>query len=133
MYDKFDKDNIPYMRKAIEAALEPLGARFGMEFKIDGSVSYTDFHFTAKVLCTIGDMEIKEREDFERICSKYRFDKSDYGKTFTYKGVVYKLIGFKPSARTYPCLVSHLDENMQEVRTRFKVDFIKKQLGVATS
>lgn len=128
MYNKFDKENLQVMRRAIEAALEPLGDRFGMSFKVDGRISYTEKTFEAKLSCAIGDMDVKEETDFNLDCSRFGFSTSDYGRSFDYDGHSYKFIGFKRRAKKYPCVAVTTDNSGNAKRVCFTVGFMKNLL-----
>ena len=101
MYEKFDNHSVNVMRQAIQVALEPLGVKFGMEFKV-GNIKYNSQSLEANLTCAIGTLDEKERRDFERLCSKYGVPKDFYNVPFTYAGKEYRLYGFNTKAPKYP-------------------------------
>ena len=129
MYDKFDANNVKVMRKAIEAALEPLGKKFGMSFKLEGNLKYTSNAFEVMLACAIGDISVKEREDFTRNCRKHGFTPDDYGKEFVdTDGFKVRFVGFKARAKTYPCVCEKTDANGNVQRIAYTEQYIKRML-----
>ena len=65
------------------------------------------------------------RPNFERLCSHYGFEPSDFGKRFRGTSTTYKLVGFRPNNRKYVILL--LDE-MTGKTIKASISFIQLAL-----
>ena len=82
--------------------------RNGVKMEL-GNISFTGNKFTTKLTVINFDDTLTSLEEvkFGEFCSKYGFTKSDYNRNVIVNGKKFKLVGFKPRATRYPCLVEN--------------------------
>ena len=91
----FTRENFRTFKTEVEKALKEIEENF--ELKIDcGSISYNKSEFTMKLKVTKNEPGLNiEKENFEKACSLFGFNKEDYKKRFKLSdGQEYELVGF---------------------------------------
>lgn len=93
---------------SFENTVKDLEEHYGVKLEL-GNINFKDTQFTTKLTVTnVGDATTSLEEiKFGTLCSKYGFTKSDFNKTVMVSGKKYKLVGFKPRATKYPCIVEN--------------------------
>lgn len=91
----------------LSQALVAIAEKHGVQIKV-GSGSFTSDNATVKVeiaaIASDGTAKTKEATDFERYATSYGLKPEDLGKTFSYGGKEYTLVGAKPRSTKYPLL-----------------------------
>ena len=105
---KMTRQNLKMFRMNFENLVKDFEKRNGVKLEL-GNIRFSDNQFTTKLTVTnIGDTSSSLEEiKFAELCTKYGFSKSDYNRTVKVNGRKYKLIGFKPRATRYPCIVEN--------------------------
>jgi hypothetical protein len=106
---KMTRLNLQGFRNSFQNQLKDLEQHYGVKVEL-GNISFRDNQFTTKMTVTnVGDASTSLAEvKFGNLCSKYGFQKSDYNRTVMVNGKKYKLVGFKPRATRYPCIVENV-------------------------
>lgn len=109
----FDQKDAEKIREEMKGCLAGIAEKYNAVLKTV-NIRYSDRQIEADIsmACKEGAAD-REREEFERLCSRYGFEKSDYIRVYTVqwdsgKTVQYRLYGFDPKRRTYPCKVIRL-------------------------
>ena len=98
-----DKQTVRRIAAEAQVALDEVAARHGMTVKIGGgSFNPEGGTFTPKVTFSEGDAE---RKSFEQVAHLFNLTAQDYGRTFTYGGKEYTLVGLNTRAPRYPLIV----------------------------
>ena len=101
---KLTKTEFDTLRSEIETALASVAAKYGCVVEA-GNIKYDDILTTVSVQFKSQTADKSaDQLNFETYCRNYGFDKSHYGFAFTHQGKGYTFIGFKTSARKYPCV-----------------------------
>jgi hypothetical protein len=101
---QIDRDTCRLMRPEIDAALRAVAEKFGMVYK-PGSATFTAGYVTFKaVVGADGAVASKDAEAFKRNAGFYGLDAADLGRTFTYAGKSYKIVGCAPKSYRFPIL-----------------------------
>lgn len=108
MLTEFNAQTAKAFRDDVVSQLDKIGRKYGIEINAENlrmnSIKTLSFSVTASV----GEVEL-EKTDAGRMFLSYApvhgFKKTDLGRTFTYKGTLYKIIGWQPTARKYPVMV----------------------------
>ena len=97
-----------------EKVRELLAEKYPEMTLIEKGFGYSDSHCTFKV-------EVRNlKEDFNRFCNLYGYDKEDYGTKFTNGKTVYTFIGFAPSRSSYPIMCRKPDGDIIYFRDNVK-------------
>jgi len=118
---------IKRFRNNFKVAVKDLEKDFGVTIDL-GNIKFSNSEFSGKLnVLNIG--ENKENIDsdqlkFEAYCLQFGFKKSDYNLNVSINRGVYKLIGFKPNNRKYPCIV----EGPQGGKYKVSVNQVKDNL-----
>lgn len=102
------RQNLRGFRNTFENAVKSMEAHYGVKLEL-GNITFTENQFTTKLTVTnVGDTSTSlEEVKFGTLCTKYGFNKSDYNRTLVVNGKRFKLVGFKPRATSYPCIVEN--------------------------
>ncbi len=108
----FDRANLPLLRTAMQAALAPIEAQFGIQIHV-GNATYSSDNAKFKVeLATIGAngvVQTKERSSFEALAALYQLDPKMLDQEITYGGTQYIITGLAPRRSKYPVLAKRVD------------------------
>lgn len=108
-----DKKMLQTLRPEINEALKAIGAKFGIKLTTAaGSYDRSGLngHFKLEIeLEQTADGKSAEQAKFERDCSGFGFDKTDYRKCIDYGGKQYILTGFNSQARKNPLIITGVE------------------------
>lgn len=98
------KEQFNQLRKEIETALAPIAEKYGTKV-VAGGIKYDDIttDITVSFRTETADKSA-EQLAFEKHAPAYGFKPEDFGFTFSHGGKTYKFVGFKTTARKYPCV-----------------------------
>ena len=121
--DQLDRQTLEIVRAKMDEALAPL-EEIGIHAKT-GHISYQDQNATVKVEISVigdgGEIVTKTALDYDR----YREMRGlpERGSTFTSRGTLYTITGFKPRSRKYPVIATRADGKAY----KFRVDDVKPE------
>lgn len=101
---KFSKSNLPLLREAMTAALEPVEKLFGMSIDL-GSCRFRTHEASFKLklsILTEDGVDQGAIDNFMRYALYRGFDKEDFGKDFTKDGRQFKIVGWTNRRHKYP-------------------------------
>lgn len=103
-----NRRNLNAFRNSFENSVKDLEEHYGVKLEL-GRITFTNHQFSGKLtVINVDDPSTNlEEVKFGNLCTKYGFTKSDYNRTVMVNGKKFKLIGFKPRATRYPCLVEN--------------------------
>jgi len=78
-----------------------------MRYEPDGSSFTCSTEFKNK---SVDGKDIMQVE-FEKHCRKFGFEPKDYNAQIKLQGELYYLVGFKPRARTKPCIIKLVEDS----------------------
>jgi hypothetical protein len=105
---KITRMNLKAFRMSFANQVKDLEKHYGVKLEL-GNIRFTENQFSSKLTVTnVGDASTSLAEvKFGTLCKKYGFTKSDYNRTLVVNGKKFKLVGFKPRATRYPCIVEN--------------------------
>ncbi len=104
MKTSFTRETVKLLRKEINKTLAPLSKKLGIEFDL-GTIRFTPYEMRVKLTGTANKKEVaskKKEEDANnfKVFGRYSgLDPSDLGKTFTFNGNQFKVVGWNTKAR----------------------------------
>lgn len=103
---RFDKSKVKTVRADIDAALASVEKKHGVKFSL-GTIRFTANDFRAKLECVStvtsnGSAVNADQVKFENQAARFGIRTDSFGKTFTYFGDRYKIVGLNPRAKKYP-------------------------------
>jgi hypothetical protein len=104
---QLDKPTVQYIRKRLEAALEPLAKELEVVIDLGGctfQASNCRFQLKVAVLDPDAKVIMEEAESFRRSAKLFGFEPSDLGGEFMFQGQPYTICGFRPKSRKYPLI-----------------------------
>lgn len=114
MYEvkNFDKKELEWIRKEIDAVLDLVGENHGIKLAI-GSIRYTDKTFKCQLSGVVPESgqesmsakQIEYYENYKSQCMFYGMTESELGTKKTIKGKSYKLIGLNSRAEKFPLVL----------------------------
>ena len=102
---QLDKPTVQYIRKRLEAALEPLAKELGVAVDLGSctfQASNCRFQLKVAVLDPNGKAMTEKADSFRRSAKLYGFESSDLGREFVCQGQIYTICGLRPKSRKYP-------------------------------
>jgi hypothetical protein len=103
----FHKSTMIAVRKDIEAALQSIGKKHNVEFKV-GSIGYSANEAKIKLhmyaVQEDGEVYDPKADDFKNFAGLFGLKASDFGRSFTSGRKVYTICGLDRNARKYPVL-----------------------------
>lgn len=124
-----DRKTVEKLRQSINEALEEVGAAFGMQIGIKGTISFNKDNASIKVEAaeiTASGVQTKEATDFIHYAHRYGLTADLLGKTFQDEGEEYTIKGLKTRSRKYPVLTERSDGQ----GVKFRSEHIKHILGI---
>lgn len=111
MITRFDKDACGVLRVGIAGALEDLGKKYGVDFKV-GSMGFTDNSVTIRLEAAVlnGSANSYDEVNFKENCHRYGLKPEDYGRVFGHLDGEFKITGIKTRNRKYPILAERLSD-----------------------
>jgi len=106
---KFDRENLREVRASVEAALAPVGAKYGIAFEV-GNITFGPERATTRltvrtnVPTNAAEQEAQDRKEFARGCVLFGLKPEHYGHSFRYAGKVYTICGLKVQSPKFPVL-----------------------------
>ena len=101
----FNKNNFNVFREDVEAALKDVAKKHNIQITC-GNISYSDIDFTLQLDCVNNQNgEDGKKILFEKYCSLYGFEKSDYEREFNMDNKRFKLVGFNPNSPKNNCTI----------------------------
>lgn len=120
--EKIPLSKVDDVKSKIMEHLEPLGAELGLSFEIGGATcDPNQMYFHSKLTVSVGNKEDQEKRQFNKYCSLFGLEPSDYGRDFRSGGRNFKLIGFNLRASKMPIIA----RNEQGVEYKFTETAIK--------
>jgi len=104
---QLDKPTVRYIRKRLQAAVEPLAKELGVAIDF-GSCSFQTsncrIQLKVAVLNPDGEPLTEEADAFRRSAKLFGFEPADLGAEFVVQGHTYTICGLKPKSRKYPVI-----------------------------
>jgi hypothetical protein len=100
------------MRNELSDFLQDFCKKYEVEI-IVGKCRYSNIEMKYDLIVKSGNKELvkrQEQEEWESSCRLYGFQKSDYGKTFDFKGDKFKLVGFNYRKRRFPVKATRVSD-----------------------
>ena len=104
---QLDRSTVAYIRKHLEAALQPLAEQLGVAIDLGGctfEVSNCRFQLKIAVRDAGGKAITEETESFKHNAKLFGFEPADLGKEFIYQGQSYTICGLRLKSRKYPVI-----------------------------
>ena len=104
MITEFNSKTAVQFRDSLKSELESIGNRFGVEFKIEGMKLPNMQTLNISMSAHVGEVELKNTPSgraFLSYAPHSGFSEVDLGKTFMDRGTLYRITGWKPTARKY--------------------------------
>lgn len=92
---KIDREVVKKMRDEINGAMIFIGKKYDVTFHA-GNCTFSDTEVKYQLKAVVNDkatLEAEERKTWDDNCELWGFKKSDWGKTFSCRGVEYKVCG----------------------------------------
>ena len=100
----FDRVRCREIHDSLDEALQAVGKRLGVTVRLGGA-TFTSRNIRFKLeIFENADTDSPEAEDFHTYCARYGLQPEDLGKTFTWGGKQYVLVGCKPRSTRFPLL-----------------------------
>ncbi len=123
--ERFQKDKIVDIRKDIDAALNEIGKKWGINLGT-GNLSYNDKNFTTKISGAVvsksGIVMTKQATDFKRIGTRY-LPGVNVGDKVNHLGREYTITGWNTRSRRNP-----VEMEMDGKSYKVSVEFIRQLL-----
>lgn len=109
---KFDKSTLPAIREAIDAALDQVAARFGLDSVKIGNMTFTldggtvTSKLTAKVKAEHNESVMQQYHQQSLLLG---YSANIYGKTLKNRGATYVVTGFDLARRKFPILAKRVE------------------------
>lgn len=121
----FDKVNLKLFREEFNKAMKGLKSKYGIDLVLN-SITYSNFRFTARLEGVItGKEKTGDQVIFEKYCSKYGFEPTDYGREFLHDGKVYVISGLNLRAGKFAITGTDKETGKEY---RFTVDYVKQNM-----
>jgi len=120
----FDREAVRSIRAAIEAACESVGKAYGATITVGAGGYTTDnirFKLEVAAVGKDGQAQTSEVQQFKLYAHMFGLNPEDLGRTFTYGGNQYKLVGLAPRRPKFPFLA----ENRAGKRYKFGQEIAK--------
>ena len=104
---QLDKPTVTYIRKRMEAVLEPLATELGIVINFGNctfSKSNCRFQLKVAMLDFNGKPITEEIESFRHNAKLFGFEPADLNKQFIFQGQSYTIRGLNPKRRKYPVI-----------------------------
>jgi len=118
---EFNRQNCRTIDNAINDALKQVEAQFGVTIKIGGG-RFSSNEFTTKITVSTGDGTDAAKEKFGLYAFRYNLKNSDFGKTFTSNGEIFRISGIKPRGKKYPIMAERVRDG---ARYKFSAERIR--------
>jgi hypothetical protein len=129
----FDKQNLPQLRAEINAALEAIGAKFGVSLQA-GNASFQATNATFKLVCQVGeDKSIGDLKDEKAAAALKAFQPLYFrdlplDKHYKMGNDVFEITGYNTRGRTQPMQIRSIKSgkgykcSIEQLRNATKVD-----------
>lgn len=114
------KDTLKSFRTDFATAVAQLEKKYGIKLDI-GSISFDASSFSCRLT---GETTGKAGSDWARFADGYGLKADDYGKTFSYKGRTYKLVGLKIGNKY--CITTERDDGQE---FNFTAEAVRQAMG----
>ncbi len=104
---QLDRATVTYIRKHVEAALQPLAEKLGVAIDLGRctfEASNCRFQLKIAVRDCNGKAITEEAESFKHNAKLFGFEPADLGKEFIFQGQSYTICGFRLKSRKYPVI-----------------------------
>jgi len=104
---QLDKPTVQYIRKRLNATIEPLAKELGVVIDFGSCTFQTGncrFQLKVAVLNPDGEPVTEEADAFRRSAKLFGFESADLGKEFAYRGQTNTICGLRPKSRKYPVI-----------------------------
>ena len=104
---QLDRATVTYIRKHLEAALQPLAEKLGVAIDLGRctfEVSNCRFQLKIAVRNASGEVLTEEAESFKHNAKLFGFEPADLGKEFNYQDQPYTICGLKAKSHKYPVI-----------------------------
>jgi|GEM_PF-716710 len=108
----FDRSTCRLLRNELDATLKSLADKYDISIKAGGARFSSDnatFKLEIATKGSDGQVNSREKTDFEIYAGVFGFKSDDFGATFRLYGEDYTIIGLKPRSRKYPVLGKRKD------------------------
>lgn len=105
---KMNQANMKIFRLNFKNAVKDIEKLHGISIDL-GNITFFENTLRTKLEVTNIDSTLDniEQAKFASQCTRYGFTENDYNRTVTIGRSSYKLVGFKPVNRKYPCIVEN--------------------------
>lgn len=129
----FDKQNLPQLRAEINAALEAIGAKFGVSLQA-GNASFQATNATFKLVCqvgedkSIGDLKAEKAAAALKAFQPLYFRQLPLDKHYKMQNDVFEIVGYNTRGRTQPMLIKSVKSgkeykcSIEQLERAVKVD-----------
>jgi len=124
----FDRTTVRLLRDDLDAALQTVAKKYGISIQTGNarfSSENVTFKLEAAVVSESGVAVTNEASEFKRYAALLGLDEDDLGKSFSYRGQPYEIVGAKLSSRKYPILVKNRNGKVY----KFMVADVREALG----
>ena len=104
---QMDKPTVQYIRKRLQAVIEPLAEELGVAIDLDHCTFQTSncrFQLKVAVIDSDGKPMTEDADAFRRNAKLFGFEPDDLGKEFIFQGQPYTICGLRPKSRKYPVI-----------------------------
>lgn len=105
---KMNQANMKIFRLNFKNAVKDIEKLHGISIDL-GNITFFENTLRTKLEVTNIDSTLDniEQAKFASRCTRYGFTENDYNRTVNIGRNSYKLVGFKPANRKYPCIVEN--------------------------
>ena len=104
---QLDKPTVQYIRKRMQAAVEPLAEELGVAIDFGSctfQASNCRLQLKVAVINPNGEPVTEEADSFKRSAKLFGFEPADLGKEFLCQGQPYTICGLRPKSHKYPVI-----------------------------
>jgi hypothetical protein len=109
---QLDKPIVQYIRKRLQAAIEPLAKELGVAMDLGRctfQASHCRFQLKVAVRSAGGEAMTEEAEAFKHSAKLFGFEPEDLGRQFVFQSQTYTVCGLRPKGRKYPVIARTAD------------------------
>jgi hypothetical protein len=133
MITKFDRAAVRELQAAVESAVKPVAAKYGVGVVLGGarfSSSSAVFKLEVAVKSSGGVLETQEARDYRMLAPYVGLPFDTLGKTFAYGGEEFKIVGWRYRSRRAPVVAQRCRNGKRFV---FSEHTVKAMLGLGAS
>lgn len=128
---QLDRATLTYIRRHLEAALEPLAKELGVAIELGPctfQASNCRFQLKVAVLDADGRAITEEAESFKHNAKLFGFESADLGKEFILQGQPYTISGFSTKNCKYPVIARAVNGKDYKFRCRTVLEALGREV-----